>query len=386
MSLKSPYTERSLVSITKCENYERSSVEVAVHKSLECLGGIGQYVKPNQTVLLKPNVLMGAHPDAAITTHPEVLRAVIKEVQSVGAIAVVGDSPGLENMRSAMDKCKYTEIFEELSVKAVDFKASDANVKYTGKLLHNFNIAKIALEADAIINLPKLKTHGLTTYTGCIKNMFGTICGKEKAQMHVRFQGIEAFSEMLAELYSNVKPVLNIMDGIIAMEGNGPSNGNPKVANVIISGADGVALDTIACKIIGVEINKVPPVMAAYNAGIGQGDILKIDIIGANIEEVTLDDFLVPKFKKLGFKLLRADGAWGNFLKSIATTRPTVNSKCKKCGICVKSCPVEAIIIDDLKNKASIKHEACIRCFCCQELCPHDAINLKTPLIAKFFK
>jgi len=164
-----------------------------------------------------------------------------------------------------------------------------------GSIVPSLPIAEPILEADAIISLPKLKSHGLVLYTGCVKNMFGVICGSQKAQFHLRFQDREAFSTLLTEIYATAKPTLSILDGIIGMDGNGPRNGDPFNLGILMAGSDGVALDAVACSIVGIDPVESPPLRLASEKGYGTVNLDSIHIHGPFIEELKAEGFRVPR-------------------------------------------------------------------------------------------
>jgi NAD-dependent dihydropyrimidine dehydrogenase PreA subunit len=244
------------------------------------------------------------------------------------------------------------------------------------KNLKYFYYAKFIKEVDVVINLPKLKTHMQTFFTGCIKNMFGGVPVKERRRVHL-IGGYKKLSEALVEIYSKVKPNLNIMDGIIGMEGNGPSQGKPKKVGVMLVSDDGVALDTVATYITGYKIHSVHTNYYGWKIGLGCADIEKINILGNG----NLDDFMVS-FKKPSTLLLAISNIpivdiIGNFAEVKAYIDP---EKCTKCGVCQESCPVGCIQYEKIPF---IDNKKCIQCFCCHELCPNQVVEVKRNLLAK---
>lgn len=377
--------EKSQVSIARCMDYDREHVREALHEALVPLGGMGAFIKPGNKVLLKPNLITGTPPERGATTHPEVLRAVIEEVRSAGGEPVVGESPGFESFHVAARKSGLTEVMQEMGVSAAPFETWRNVPLGPGHIVPSLPIAEPVLDADAVISLPKLKSHGLVMYTGCIKNMFGVICGSQKAKYHLRFQDREVFSTLLTEIYATAKPSLSILDGIIGMDGNGPRNGDPFNLGILMAGSDGVALDAVACSIVGIDPVESPPIRIASEKGYGTAQLRNIELHGPSIAEVKVDGFRVPRAARPSMRQRAMSGRTGRILRNWFTTRPHVlESSCRGCKICAKACPAEAIEVR--QGIAHMDYNKCIRCYCCQELCEYGAITLKTPSLARIFR
>ncbi len=361
----------SSVSIVRCSDYDRERVYEKVKEAVDLLGGMGAFIKPGEKVLIKPNLLRARPPEAAVTTHPEIVRAVIQLVHQWGGIAMVGDSPGLGEVREVLKRAGILTIIQEEGASIADFTDS-IGVKGLGRFQH-FEIAKDAVEADAIINLPKLKTHGMMVMTGAVKNMFGCIPGKKKVQWHFN-TGIDhdSFALMLVELSALLKPRLTIIDAITAMEGNGPSSGDPRSIGLILAGQDCVALDVVSAMIVGLSTQQLPIIRAAKATGTGETSIDQIRILGEAIAHVTVNNFRIPPLTHTEWPIPE----WARrCLKDALTTRPVINRlSCNCCGICQKDCPTEAIGEQD--DGMIIHYRNCIRCFCCQEFCPQGAITV----------
>lgn len=376
---------KSQVSITRCKDYEREHVKEALSEALSPLGGMGTFIEPGSRVLIKPNLIAGTPPERGATTHPEVLRAVIEEVRSVGGKPIVGESPGFESFHVAASKSGLLEVLEEMGVDAAPFETSRNVPLSPGHIVTSLPIAEPVVDADAVISLPKLKSHGLVMYTGCVKNMFGVICGSQKGKYHLRFQDRELFSTLLAEIYATAKPTLSILDGIIGMDGNGPRNGDPFDLGIIMAGSDGVAIDAVACSIVGINPVESPPLRIASEKGYGTIDLGNIDIYGPSIEELQVQGFRVPKAARPSMRQRLMSGETGRVLRNWFTTRPSVvRNSCRGCRVCARACPADAIEIRN--GVAHMDYDKCIRCYCCQELCEYGAITLKTPPLARIFQ
>jgi uncharacterized protein (DUF362 family)/Pyruvate/2-oxoacid:ferredoxin oxidoreductase delta subunit len=359
------------VSIVRCRDYETQNVLYAVRRSVDMLGGMASFIKPGNVVLIKPNLLKARPPQAAVTTHPEIVRAVIRLVREAGAQAVVGDSPGIGDVRSVCEKTGILSVLAEEGAVLADFDDA-VGVKGAGRF-QRFEIARRAVEADAIINLPKLKTHGMTVITGAIKNLFGCIPGKRKIQWHFN-TGVDhgSFNRMLIDLAVLLKPRLTIMDAVTGMEGNGPGSGDPRNIGVVIAGQDPAAVDVVAGAVVGVSADRLPVIRAAAASHFGETALTSIPIHGEPIADVQVKDFRLPPQHHLEWQIPE----WARRrLKDALTTRPVIDQhRCVHCGICQNDCPQQAIT--EGARKLRIDYRKCIRCFCCQEFCPPGAITV----------
>jgi uncharacterized protein (DUF362 family)/Pyruvate/2-oxoacid:ferredoxin oxidoreductase delta subunit len=363
--------EHAHVSVVRCSNYDSARMMRAVQQAVDFLGGMGEFVQPGDRVLIKPNLLKAKPPEAAVTTHPEVVRAVIRLVHEQGGTAIVGDSPGMGDLRKVAAKCGILDVVHEEGARLEDLTEA-VQVKNSGRFQH-FEIARAAYEADVLINLPKLKTHGMTTLTGAVKNLFGCIPGKRKVQWHFN-TGVnhELFMKMLLELYVLLKPRLTIMDAVVGMEGNGPGSGDPRSIGVLLAGRDAVSVDAVSARIVGVKAEKLPLLKAARSEGIGETDLGNIRLLGDPVENIAIRHFRLPPQEHLEWPLPE----WArSSLKNAFTTRPVINhSRCIQCGVCQGHCPQGAI--EEKGNQLEIRYRDCIRCFCCQEFCPQGAITV----------
>jgi uncharacterized protein (DUF362 family)/Pyruvate/2-oxoacid:ferredoxin oxidoreductase delta subunit len=371
----------SAVSIIRCADYDREGTFLAVKQAVDLLGGIRAFVKPGERVLIKPNLLKSSPPEAAVTTHPEVVRAVIRLVREAGGAAMVGDSPGMGDLRKVCEKTGILDVVNEEGATLVELDEV-VQVRNHGRF-QRFEIARAASEADAIINLPKFKTHGMTTLTGAVKNLFGCVPGKRKVQWHFN-TGVnhELFALMLIELCALLKPRLTIMDAVIGMEGNGPGSGEPRQIGVVIAGEDPVAVDVVSSSVVGVASEKLPVIRAAVAAGYGETRLDRIRVLGTALSGIEVKHFRLPPQAHLEWRLPE----WARMvLKDALTTKPVINNySCIRCGICQSHCPQKAIEIRG--EKLEIRYRDCIRCFCCQEFCPQGAITVGRGWALKFVK
>ncbi|MFA5074012.1 MAG: DUF362 domain-containing protein [Nitrospirota bacterium] len=359
----------SSVSIVRCQEYDRDLTMSAVRKAVESLGGMQAFIRPGERVLIKPNLLKANRPEQAVTTHPEVVRSVIRLVQETGGIALVGDSPGFGNLETVCERSGILDVIRDEGVSLVSFDEAVA-LKNNGQF-HRFEVAKVATEVDAIINLPKFKTHGMTVLTGAVKNMFGCVPGKRKVQWHFN-AGVNhnLFMRMILELYMLLKPRLSIMDAIVGMEGNGPGSGKPRSIGLVLASEDAVALDAVCGRIAGIMPEKLPLLKAASEAGIGETQVERIRVLGEQLSNLVLKQFRLPGYTPTEWPLPE----WlRRALKHAFTTKPVIRHElCSQCGICKSHCPQHAFMQED--GRLTIRYRDCIRCFCCQELCPQGAI------------
>lgn len=376
----------SKVALVRCESYELNAVKAAVLRGVELIGGAKQFANAGERILLKPNLLSADPPEKCATTHPSVFKAVAEVFQSLNADVSYGDSPGFHSPKSAATKAGLASIADELKIKLADFQNGEEISFHEGIQNKKFVIAKGALEAQGIISLPKLKTHGLAKMTGCVKNQFGCVPGALKGEFHVKLPSINDFSKMLVDLNKFLKPRLYIMDGIMAMEGNGPRGGNPKKMNILLFSTDPIALDATVCRIVKLNPEYVPTIKFGAEAGLGTYLSENIELLGDSFESFCSADFDVKRDELKPFKL----GGIAGFIKSYVVPRPyIIEEKCIKCGVCVNMCPVNLKVVDwhnGIKTKApTYDYKRCIRCYCCQELCPESAILLKVPVVRRIF-
>lgn len=360
------------VSLARCADYDLDNVYNAVKRSIDLLGGIEKFVKPGMKVLLKPNLLTAGSPEDAIVTHPEVIRALGRLVRKAGAIVWVGDAPGGYGKN-------IDEIFEKSGLKHIASEEDFELVKFsTASFVDGIPIAKQVFDADFMISIPKLKTHCVTVMTGAIKNTFGTVTGLYKAECHSRSPKEEDLAKILVKVHSIAKPGLTVIDGIVGMEGDGPSGGERRAINIVMAGEDAVAIDSCIARIMGLAPLDIAVTKIAYEAGLGEADLSKIEIVGDSLDSFIVRDFKLPRtmpLKMIPRPILK-------FLLSLVSFRPRIDEDiCVRCKLCSTACPVDCITIAE--KACDIDYKKCVRCLCCHEVCPHKAISIKRNFLTK---
>lgn len=367
----------SIVSIVKCADYERANVEAAVREALR-LAELETELA-GRRVLLKPNLLSTRRPDEAVTTHPEVIRAAGVIALDQGCEVSLGDSPPFagQNPEKYVRLCEVTgaaEVAHELGIPILRFEEDSRTVPQpTGQFYKSFEIAQAVLDADLIVNISKLKTHGLTAFTGAVKNVFGCIPGVRKGLFHAQAaENRETFAQMLVDLLGAIRPGINIMDAVVAMEGEGPNSGRPKQVGLIMASADPVALDAVACAVVRIDPLSIDTTRLAAEQGLGCADLGQIEIRGQSLADVLVSDFLQSSGKN-GWSRIPAPVR--RILRKQLVATPVIQAgECSGCGDCSAACPVGAIAKE---KPARIDLEKCIRCYCCAEVCNFSAVALK---------
>ena len=376
------------VSIVSCGSYEPEVCKKALLEVLEPIGGL-DWVQPGMCIAIKANLVGAFEPDKGVTTHPTLLATLTRLLKDRGAgRVIIGDSPGGLYTESFLKRVYKVAGLQE----AVDAGA-ELNMDFSQKTARfpEANVAKDFLytgyldQADAIISFCKLKSHGMMGLSAATKNLFGSVPGTTKPEYHFRYPDPKDFSGMILDLNRYFRPKLFLVDGILGMEGNGPTAGTPKFMGRLLAGTDCSKVDMICCKLIGLDPMTVPTLQVAVDHGYLQADGEDIDLAG-DLEALKIKDFdnvLQMKSTQFSNKL---PGKLGELFSKVASAclRPKPKLKtaeCVGCGVCKNVCPAKAIVIEN--KKAVIDRKACIRCFCCQEFCPKGAMKVSRPVIAR---
>lgn len=371
----------SIVSVVACENYQQSMVDQAVRQALQQIGGLRRWVRPGQRIHIKPNLLAAKAPDKAVTTHPAIVRALVQQIQEIGARVTIGDSPaGIS--RPIEDYWQATgmkQVAEETGAELVQFEKKGVEERVVaGK---RYFIAAAVATAELVINVCKLKTHNLLLYTGAIKNMFGTVPGFRKSEYHKQAPRVEDFAKIIVDVFAATRPQLSIMDAVEIMDGSGPSAGNVNHLGLIIASEDAVAMDALGAHLLGFEDGEILTTEEAYARGLGEKRLDKILVRGTALAPYQKLQFDLPsnRFQRyIPASLVR-------LLGKMVWVRPYPDEhRCKRCGACIANCPTQAMTPEN--GFPIIDYEKCISCFCCDEVCPHNAIDQRMSWLAKMFR
>jgi uncharacterized protein (DUF362 family) len=289
--------------LRSCGDYNHAAIKKVVQSAVDALGGMGAFVKTGETVLLKPNMLAPAAPEKAVTTHPSVVRAVAEIVLEAGGKPFIGDSPAVPGFNNLAKTSGLGRVAEELGIPIVELKDSAEYKQGEKKLFRILEISSKVMEADKIINLPKLKTHSQMFLTMGVKNVFGCVVCARKAQWHFK-AGVDRmfFARMLVELYHAVAPDLTILDGVVGMEGDGPgTSGTPRDCGIIAASADAVALDRVVLELLGGKPEQFFVMQAAKEMGVGETDLSAITVLGEPLDFYKVEDFVFPKIGRVTF-------------------------------------------------------------------------------------
>ena len=368
------------VSLVKCTSYNYKEVEASLRKAINAVTDLS-YIADGTRVVIKPNLVSFLSPDRAATTHPVVLNALIRILNEKGAKITVGDSPG-----GLFNSVYVNRVYKATGMNNIEGAVLNRNfsqsVYHSGSALcaREFAYTSYLDDADVIINLCKLKTHGMMGMSNAVKNMFGIIPGTVKPEFHFKFPDHNDFADMLIDLNESFRPALCICDAVTGMEGNGPTSGTPRDIGLIAASENPYKLDLVCAKIIGLEKDNVPTLKRAFDRGLAPSDV------GQVITEGDISDFIIGDFELIPRKSITFNDAGSSLMAGIIRkcmcSRPALlKHKCIGCGECFRICPAKAI---EMKNSLPvIDRSKCIYCFCCQEFCPKGATEVKRPIIAR---
>ncbi len=373
-----PGTRPALVTLIRCRDDAPRAVAEAVRRAVALQGGIERFVRRGDRVLVKPNLLGAYAPEKRVTTDPEVVRAVCELVMEAGGRPFIGDSPAMVSFKRAAEKSGIARVAQDLGIEAGALDTPKPAPMPAGALFKHVEIASQALDADVIINLPKLKTHCQMLLTLGVKNLFGTVVAQRKAEWH-HMTGLnrDTFAALHLDIYQALRPALTLLDGVWAMEGHGPSNGRPRRLGLVAAAADAVALDLSVCRLLDVPLRHFPLYRVARSRGARGPDQLRFN--GDPPAAFRVGRFDTPKLDSVGLLPARLTSLTERFLVS----RPVQQGEeCAGCGQCAAICPAGAV--QAASGKIVFDYERCIRCYCCQEVCPCDSIGFKQGLLVRF--
>lgn len=368
--------------IVRCMDYSAAALDAALSEALDAIGGL-DWVRPNMKIAVKVNLAAAKAPEFAVCTDPAAVSALCRMLVARGAQVIVGDSPpglftpgALERIYAHTGMNAVLEAGATLNMNCAQYEAEFPQ----GAVAKRFSQTSWLREADAIIDFAKLKTHGMMALTGAVKNLYGTVPGTVKLEYHYLHANHAEFADMLVDLCAYTAPRLSIIDGVVAMDGNGPTAGRPRKAFALIASHSPHEADLAACALMGLTPCEVPTLERAAARGLIEPDIQKLAVYGDPCAFAIPDCELMPRREITSVK--NARGVTVSLMKMLLERRPEVAKKlCVGCAVCAKVCPAKAI---EMKNKLPvIDRKKCIRCFCCQEFCPKGAMRVHRTAIAK---
>ena len=376
---------KSKVVLLPCREYDEEKIYTLLKQGLDFLGGLENLIPKDAKILLKPNLLKKAEVEKAVITHPVVVGAFARILRENGYEHIVlADSCGHGTTQAVIRGTGMDMYLEKYHIPAIDYSEGVKTVYPQGIQAKEFILPKELLEQDCVISLSKMKTHALERITGAVKNSYGFIYGFHKAKGHTQYPSADSFARMLIDLNKCVAPKLYVIDGILAMEGNGPGSGDPVPMNVLLMSTDPVALDSVFSRLVYLKPEMVPTNYHGEKMGLGTWKEEEIALLTPDgkismaeaVKKYGNPDFHVDRTEVRKNIWTRMAGALKVFQK-----KPYIDAdKCVRCGICVQSCPVPGKAVDSRKGKGKLPvydSRKCIRCFCCQEMCPKKAIKVK---------
>ena len=374
------HMNKAKVSIVRAHDYDYAELYAAVGKGIELIGGLAKIVPPGSKVFVKINHLSPPSPaEKGIITHPVFVEVILDLLKEVGADITVGDDIA-SGAGDGFQVSGFRQMCQRAGVRLTNLReAGFVETVCNGHFLEKVYLSTISLDADVIINLPKLKTHSLCVFTGGVKNMYGNIPIGLRRKFHAEYMRSEDFSQVLTDIFSAIRPQLTIMDGIIAMEGEGPAAGSLRRLGVILTSQDTVAVDAVATKIIGLNPMDIHTTRYSDERGLGVGNLQNIEVIGERIDDVMVPDFKPPA-SVVNTLARRVPRVLPRFILDQLSIKPSViEHRCSGCSECEKICPVGAISVSG--ETAKIDYGICIQCMCCHEVCRFNAIVPKQSIV-----
>lgn len=369
-----------------CKAYEEEEATRLLREGLKLFGGVHGLIGKDQRILLKPNLLKPAEVERAVITHPVVVGAFARILREEGYENVfLSDSCGHGSVERVIRGTGMEDYLKKYQIPAVEFSEGRVCGYPEGIQAKEFVLPKELLEADCVISLSKMKTHALERITGAVKNSYGFVYGANKAKGHVKYPSADSFARMLIDLNRKVNPRLYVMDGIVAMEGNGPGSGDPVDMKVMLMSQDPVALDSVFARLVYLEPSLVPTNYHGEKMGLGTWKEEEIELLLPGGEEISMKEAVRlygnPEFQ-VDRRVVR-ENIWSRMARALKLfqKKPYIQQDlCIRCGICVESCPVPGKAVDFSKGRNQppvYDYKKCIRCFCCQEMCPKKAIKVR---------
>jgi len=387
--------EQKTVALVRCDDYDGENVYLAVKEAIDLIGGPGTFVSPGRKVFLKFNLLQGSAPGTCVTTHPAVVHAVARILKEHGCSIVMGDSPGSGQaytekvLRKNYAAAGYDTVSRDLGIPLNYDTGSCELPAPEGRMVKRFLVIAPVLDADAVVVVSKAKTHTLTWLSAAAKNLFGVIPGFEKPFYHGKMPDRDDFCSMIVDLNEAVRPKLQIVDAIMAMEGDGPHSGTPRKIGAVLASGDYTAIDVITARLMAYDPGQIGTIRAAAGRGLVREDFGDVVVVGDDLSSLVVPDLKHPS------TFLGSGGTGGaagslrsllvGFLFALARTYPPWprirRDQCTGCLKCVRSCPKKTITVEE--KRPVIGYRSCIRCYCCHEMCDSHAISLERGLAGK---
>lgn len=366
------------VYLNRCSEYNLETLTGIFKAQFDAMG-IDKEIRPGMTVVVKPNLILRSKPEENMITHPTVVEAVGLYVKGCGGKVLIAESSGgpytPAYAKSIFNGCGYQDMANRNGFMLYTECRSTSVFLKDAKLCKNLSVLDPFIDADYIIDVAKIKTHGMMGMSGAVKNLFGVVPGLMKPELHCRFPDKSDFAHMLIDLCEYVKPNLSVIDGVYGMEGNGPTGGETRFVGAVMSSRNPYALDVAAADLIGIRPDELYQMKNAAERGLSPESVGEIRVYGDSIDSLRVADFKRAKSSSIDF-VDRAPAFLRPFLTKIATPKPRIRKKdCIGCGKCAESCPQKIISIEN--KLAVIQLKSCISCFCCHEMCPKQAIDIK---------
>jgi uncharacterized protein (DUF362 family)/NAD-dependent dihydropyrimidine dehydrogenase PreA subunit len=371
------------VALLGCESYDRDLVEQRVGRAFELMGGPGAIASTGESVFVKVNALLPSAPEKAVTTHPEVVRAVVLQFKQVTDRIIIGDSPGGPYspgiLKRFYNKCGFAQVAEDTGAE-LNYDTSVEQVTLPdGKMMKAFTICSAMKNADHLVSVSKFKTHMFMNITAAIKNMFGAVAGMNKFTYHSRFSRPEDFADMLVDVALVSSADFHVVDSVVGMDGDGPSAGNPKPMGFIAAGTDPFTLDLQLMELIGTDPRVNKPLAAAIDRALCLSTTAGLKVLGDDPGALAVQGFQLPAKKDIS---MRVPGFLMDRFGAMVSLRPRPSpDRCTGCRKCADVCPAKAITM--VNSVAKVDTGKCIKCYCCHELCEYDAIDLHRPVMLR---
>ena len=376
-------SSRLPVALVRAESYDREEMDRQVER-LFALTEADSFIAPGQKVLLKPNLLMKRRPEEATTTHPALVEAAARALQRRGVTDIVlADSPGGPYTRALLSgiyrTCGMEQAAQHTGISLNLDTATETVQRRENERAHSFSVIAPAVQADVIISLCKVKTHCMTVMSGGVKNLFGYVPGLQKPELHYRFTEKKDFAGMLVDLALTLPPALTIADGVVSMEGDGPSGGNPRETGFLAASRSPFQLDRVLCRMLGFPPEEVYTVEESIRRGLACRKLEEIPLLGDADLASPIPGFRHPRSRTVDF-ISYVPGplkpAARVLRDRVLIPRPVIETRrCIGCGKCAESCPAKTISVT--RGKAKIDGSRCIKCYCCHEMCPVKAIEIR---------